>query len=346
MYESIQHLAIHPTHISVYQERIGKKSGSTNFIDFDSDGNPVYMSESFLKSSRKAAGTVSNIARRKMSRAIDYLVLMSVEKKVKERFTGKMITFKVAFITLTLPSKQIHTDSELINKCLNQFMIEAKKYYQVKNYVWRAEKQKNGNLHFHIILDKFIPWYEMRNRWNRIVNKLGYVDRFQEKHGHSTPNSTDIHSTRKIKDIRKYLAKYMSKNEKALIEIVQKYKEYPDSLNEVENYQLSKLSPKELERMTNITKSEIEAMNQTGRIWACNQELSNIKGCQLDIDSEVQNEVNKIISECKPRIYRADYFQVFSIDLKMIYRHSREILFKYFCDYLINEFGYYPQLKF
>lgn len=343
--DKIAHLAIHPTQINLFYEFVGERSSKTPFVDFDQNGNPIYQSQSFLNSSRKANGEISDIAKRKMNKAIDYLVLMANEKKVKERLTGKTITFKVAFVTLTLPSQQIHTDGEIINKCLNQFIIECRKYYQVKNYVWRAEKQKNGNIHFHIILDKFIPWYEMRNRWNRIMNKLGYIDRFQDKHGHTTPNSTDIHSTRKIKDVRKYLAKYMTKNEQQEIQITRKAAEFKNSLTESEEKIYKKISEKDRARFLQMTPEQISNLQQTGRVWACNQELSNIKGCQLDIDNEIATELEKIITQARPRIYETEYFKIFSIDLKMIATHSREVLFKYFCNYLISEFNYYPQLK-
>jgi len=114
--EKISHLAIHPTHINIFYEFVGERKSTNQFIDFDQEGNPVYLSQKFLNSSRKANGEISDIARRKMTRAIDYLVLMAQEKKVKERLTGKTITFKVAFVTLTLPSKQVHTDGVIINK--------------------------------------------------------------------------------------------------------------------------------------------------------------------------------------------------------------------------------------
>lgn len=301
MTELIPVISIHPSKINLYYERYHGERKKIYNTDSGEQSEMQDVNSKFLNSVRKANGILSQNAKRKMSRSIEYLVMMATPKKVHEKLTGKIVSFRVAFLTLTLPSTQIHSDSKIINKCLNQFIIECKKYHGLRNYVWRAEKQKNGNIHFHILLDRFIPWWEARNRWNRILNKLGYVDRFQEKHGHSTPNSTDIHSTRKIKNIRLYLLKYMAKNEN----------QHP----------------------------------QTGRIWSCNQELSNISGCQLHIDTEVQKEMEKLQKELKPFIFQGDYFQVFNITVNDLFKHSRNILFKYFCDYLIEKFGYHPQLK-
>src|SRR3972149_9919788 len=88
---------------------------------------------------------------------------------------------RITFITLTLPSNQIHTDNVIKSKCLNQLLIEMSRYHKVEQYIWRAEKQKNGNIHFHILADRYIFWSDIRNRWNRIVNKLGYVDRYKDE---------------------------------------------------------------------------------------------------------------------------------------------------------------------
>ncbi len=134
-------------------------------------------------------GRISSTAKPKVSRAIEYLIYLAKPKLVRNPFNGKYFTFKVNFVTLSLSSKQIHTDQVIKSELLDQLIYEAKKRWNVDLYVWRAEKQKNGRIHFHILTDKFIPWNELRNVWNRIQGKLGYVagyrkDRLEEhKHG-------------------------------------------------------------------------------------------------------------------------------------------------------------------
>lgn len=115
------------------------------------------------------------------------------------------------FVTLTLPYSQMHCDKIIKRECLNQFLITIKRQHQAANYLWKAEVQRNGNIHFHILFDKFIHWEEIRHIWNRCVNRLGYVDWFCTEHNSLDPNSTDIHSIRKTKNIRAYIAKYVSK---------------------------------------------------------------------------------------------------------------------------------------
>lgn len=115
---------------------------------------------------------------------------------------------KHTFVTLTLSSRQIHCDKTIKRECLNHFLIYLNRHYGVRNYVWKAELQKNGNIHYHIITDKFIPHQELRELWNTAQNRLSYVDMFD----HSNPNSTDIHSLQRVKNVMAYVGKYMSKN--------------------------------------------------------------------------------------------------------------------------------------
>lgn len=158
-------------------------------------------------------GVLSKNAKKRMLNAIDWLLAYAVEKLVYQKSTKKKFKFKVGFVTLTLSSKQNHSDTEIKKQLLNHFLVECRKRWEVIHYVWRAERQKNGNIHFHILTDKFIPYQELRNVWNRIQNKLGYVDTFTANTGKTDPNSTDVHSVVKIRNIRKYVSKYMSKQQ-------------------------------------------------------------------------------------------------------------------------------------
>ena len=125
-------------------------------------------------------GAISDKAKKRIKLAIDWLILQSDKQYIFSRDANKFIPVKMKFITLTLPSPQIHTDEEIKEKCLNQFLIEIKRYHKILNYVWRAEAQRNGNIHFHITTDKFIHHRDVSEKWNRIIEKLGYVSRYRD----------------------------------------------------------------------------------------------------------------------------------------------------------------------
>ncbi len=40
-------------------------------------------------------------------------------------------------------------------------MDNMKKSYQVDYYVWKAEPQKNGNIHFHILMDRWVDYKDI-----------------------------------------------------------------------------------------------------------------------------------------------------------------------------------------
>lgn len=156
-------------------------------------------------------GSISRKAKRRITQGIDWLLYLANEKTFTHFKAQKQYKFRVNFVTLTLSSRQVHSDVEIKEKLLNQFLIECRSNWGIVNYLWRAEPQKNGNIHFHILIDKFIPWNELRNRWNRIQSKLGYVQRSKHYKEGWTPNSTDIHSVRKVRKLGAYLAKYCTK---------------------------------------------------------------------------------------------------------------------------------------
>lgn len=159
-------------------------------------------------------GKISRKANKRIRSAIDWLLYLSKEKSFYHKGFKRNYRFKVNFITLTLSAEQLHSDQVIKRDVLQPFLDHARKVWKVGNYVWRAEAQRNGNVHFHIVTDKFIPWVEIRNVWNKYQAKLGYLKRFQAKHGHRVPNSTDVHSIWKVRNLGQYLAKYCAKEAK------------------------------------------------------------------------------------------------------------------------------------
>lgn len=320
-FDIIPHLTIHPTSLTIYNE-----------IHWTPYKPSRPRTDHLTISDKKTHGKVSVQARRKVGKAIDYLLYMANDKLLPNTAHGKGYNFKIAFITLTLPSNQIHPDNQIKSECLNQFLIELRYRFHVANYIWRAEKQKNGNIHFHLLIDKFIPWSEIRDRWNRITNKLGYVDRYRDqmRSFHSggfhqrkelleswsyksqikaykagkandwhNPNSTDIHSLYRIKRVKEYITKYCTKE---------------DVTNEV-----------------------------NGRLWSCNEELSDIKGATMIIDSDCQSQLDKIILHHQSDVYRSDYFTVIHVSVQSLIDLNCDSLYYLFSQYMLQKFKFNAQ---
>lgn len=119
---------------------------------------------------------------------------------------------KPLFLTLTLCASQSHSDEIIKNEMLIPFISTIKRIYEVKYYFWKAEKQKNGNIHFHLIIDKYINKFEVQELWNKYLAKFGYIDKFESKFGHKTPPSTRIELITKLDKVTAYIVKYICKN--------------------------------------------------------------------------------------------------------------------------------------
>lgn len=159
-------------------------------------------------------GMLTPASKKRLIRSINLLVAISRPKKAIHFDSKKEFTFRVNFITLTLPAPQGEvSDSVLKLKSLKPWLESWKDKLPGMSYVWRAERQKNGNLHFHLITDRYIHYKDIRDSWNRCVESLGFITAFEKINGHRHPNSTDVHAVKQIRNLAAYIAKYMSKKE-------------------------------------------------------------------------------------------------------------------------------------
>lgn len=270
---------------------------------------------------------------RNIKRAV-YTLLNGVDPDIM--LSGKG-TDKITFVTLTLPSLQMHDDKVIKSKCLNQFLGECKNKYDMKNFVWRAENQQNGNIHFHLLVDCKIPHNELRSMWNRIINKLGYVDAYTEKMktltfeqykylrygekqitekqlsklnssynlgcsiGWTSPNSTDIQRLLKVKNVAAYICKYISKAEEV---------EQPIS----------------------------------GRVWQCSQAVSKAKRCVEYLTSKFTDELREITEHVKDECVKVQEYTTTVLYRFTDFKKHCKGLFGCYIDNLQKHFNPLPEL--
>lgn len=190
--------------------------------------------------------SLSPRAKKRLLNAVEWLRLISVQKNSKLRQTGRTVSFKISMITLTLPTGCENVSPAFFRSKLIHNFISASRYkFNLQSFVWRLERQKNGSLHVHFLCDQFINYIDLRRLWNKILHQQGllqsYTDKFSNMSfldysrlmlattkmskaqikkayvfGVSTswrsPNTTDVHSIRKIKNVGAYVAKYMAKD--------------------------------------------------------------------------------------------------------------------------------------
>lgn len=114
-------------------------------------------------------------------------------------------------VTLTLSAHTNKSDKELKRELFGRMTERLKTKFNVKYYFIRYEAQKNGRIHAHIIIDKYIDKIELQATWNKIQNRLGLIDKFEEKYKHRNPPSTHIKEITATKQTINYLLKYVLK---------------------------------------------------------------------------------------------------------------------------------------
>jgi len=280
MFVQLPFVSVKPNYFTTYLHR--------DVTDDHRYGRPK---QNLMPIETKTHGIMSNKANGRVRLAIDWMLHLAKDKPLPQNKVTSNFTFKVNFITLTLCSKQKHSDNEIKAVLLNQFLTELRTKFKCSNYLWRAESQRNGNIHFHIVTDVFVPWRTLRSDWNRIQEKLGYVSAYAAKTGHYDPNSTDVHSINRIKNLSGYLAKYCSKNSKGYVVMLSKASAIPFKPQFWLNYQHPKLAPK-----------ATFYRQVRGKLWGLSHSLSKFKTARKEVSGVLEKECEWLRNTFKDKI--------------------------------------------
>jgi predicted transcriptional regulator len=246
----IPHYSLSPKVLTLYTTLEGNHLSDRQRMSFEN-----------LEDNTNKFNELSNHSTKRLRKAINFMIYTTTEKQIfgkkiiskNQDFTTeyeksnkyqKPINHKLSMITLTLPSVQIHSDEIIKSQCLHQFLREIQKNYNCRDYIWKAEKQENTNIHFHILINQYIHHAKIKTIWNRITEKLGYIQNYSNrqreyykngfklsdntkdkrspgqqrkafeiglKEDWKQPNSTDIHALYKVKNASAYLTKYLAK---------------------------------------------------------------------------------------------------------------------------------------
>jgi len=118
----------------------------------------------------------------------------------------------LAFVTLTYPNVTLPSHKDCKRLHLNTFLIQLKRLYNNVDYLWRCELQQNGNIHFHILLTRFISKRWLNQQWYRILRRFGIYDSDLTKEQISKLPATNVAACRSALGVRNYLLKYITKN--------------------------------------------------------------------------------------------------------------------------------------
>jgi hypothetical protein len=165
------------------------------------------------KKGTKYNGAISKPTKTKLLKHLSEW-LRSLEFSKYEKINGKKVRkHHPVSITLTLSDIQKHDDNYIKRYMLGRFISVAQKKYGIRYYFWRAEAQRNGNIHFHLVIDKYFSRTDIQKEWNAIQKDYGYLKNFEQKFKHGNPPSTQVQASG-VDGCVEYVTKYVSKDEK------------------------------------------------------------------------------------------------------------------------------------
>jgi hypothetical protein len=276
-----------------------------------------------LKGRSTYAGEISKSGQKAMRKAIECLYVVTPRRKVYNRVLAKETNFHLSILTLTLSYLQgPWLDKDISKFCLAPFILDCKRKLGLQNYVWKAERQQNGNLHYHIISDLYADQDVIRKFWNDKQDTLGFIDKFYARFNHRQPPSIKIQYVRNVDELGKYISKYISKSKGKHKKDISALTLYPVQLyfNEPKNQTLYK----EMENR------RWEFVN--GRVWDCSVALKSFKYNAVDLSTVDRDSVTSVCALFQKNKFDGDYFSVINFKNENYIRHMPVRLQQSFID--------------
>jgi hypothetical protein len=136
----------------------------------------------------------------------DKLYYYSGTRKFSSKKKGSY-NFRIAFLTLTCPPETTPSQSLAAFDAFLDYLRRTANAI----YVWKKELGEEGKaLHYHIMLNNFIPYYIVAWKWKRLLIAQGVEWPLNEK-GKDTSSHYRIELPHNPRQASHYISKYMSK---------------------------------------------------------------------------------------------------------------------------------------
>lgn len=186
---------------------------SNSLVTFDMwMGETSHRRFDFKQSERESyEGTMTEHARRRLTSCVDIMIQRNPTRKIWNPISESEHDFNINFITLTVSSHRNISAREGYDNLLSKWIRYMRDKYDLREYVWKAELQQRGQLHYHIATNTFIPWQVIRWKWNNEQKKAGLLQDYAKEFKNFNPNSVDVHKVEAEGDILGYISKEISK---------------------------------------------------------------------------------------------------------------------------------------
>lgn len=150
------------------------------------------------------------VARRRMLQrywsAVGWLYFQS-RIKPQTLNDGRKVRWRLGFLTLTIPGSTSADHRALKRLVLDPFFTRARNVGGLRSYVWTAELQQRGAIHWHVILDHWLDKAAVARWWLQACKSSGVVD-MSDAGGVA---ATSVEILRNYNGTAAYAAKYIGK---------------------------------------------------------------------------------------------------------------------------------------
>jgi len=176
---------------------------------------------------------------RKIQRLRNYNLSDRTKGKIKQKLyawffgsvwkkKGNPYATHFLFYTFTFTGKISHEDAK---KCLNLYMTKVRKLYGKFDYLWVAEVQDGkrngykhctGNIHYHMIVNRYFPFKKLNRMWCESQMKYGLKGKNDKGDWYnplqcSRDDKGNVRFIRTVRGLDNYITKYITKNDDIVI---------------------------------------------------------------------------------------------------------------------------------
>jgi hypothetical protein len=255
------------------------------------------------------SGGMSIGSRKRLGRAVTIMAQGIKPKWQYNPVTQRQHYHQFSFITLTVASTKNITHREAYDQLLCHFLgwmtrTVAKEDPRAKTYIWKAELQKRGQIHYHITTPAFIHWREIRRKWNQLQREAGLLDDWAKEHGNFDPNGTDVHDTHNVRSASDYMVKELCKSIHA---IQVEAKAEADEL--LSSGQINEQAYEEqLQKILSMK------LHTVGKVWGCSENLSGVNYWTIPVRRDHEDRIATWIKEGRARQKIDDYYSIVYCD--------------------------------
>lgn len=267
---SIPVMQLRHNSIVVYHEPLQRRSSLNNKRKWE---NKYLYKQAY-------SGKVTQGVRKRLTKAIN-LMLMTVKPKYIFNDIGNYWQYhKLSFITLKITAARNISVHEAYESCFCYFLDWFTRT-ATKNprplYTWKAELQKDGQVHYHITTPEWINCQALRRKWNEILRKAGFLEDYVKEHGHYNANATDIHQVNDVKNLSAYMIKALT-----------------DSIAAAEKIKKTRQGKQEQHIGAEMAKEIQNEESTDGKIWGCSELLQNAKYAVLVLSDRHHDFIKKM----------------------------------------------------